>query len=108
MNNDKNIKKSIASANINFLVGSGVSMPFFKILTDIEKKLSEAEKSGDLDKEIEIKKEYFNGSISNNRGLLEINSLRSQKCQDVLGQYKEFYKNINGNYIHNTPLTLQS
>ncbi len=95
MNNDKNIKKSIASANINFLVGSGVSMPFFKILTDIEKKLSEAEKSGDLDKEIEIKKEYFNGSISNNRGLLEINSSRSQKCQDVLDQYKKFYKTIN-------------
>ncbi len=95
MNNDKNIKKSIASANINFLIGSGVSMPFFKTLTDIEKRLSEAEDLGSSDEEINIKKEYFDKSISNNRELLEIDFLRSQECQDVLGQYKEFYKTIN-------------
>ena len=95
MNNDKNIKKSIASANINFLIGSGVSMPFFKTLTDIEKRLSEAEESGNSDEEIKIKKEYFDKSISNNRKLLEIDFLRSQECQDVLSQYKEFYKTIN-------------
>jgi hypothetical protein len=41
-NNNKNIKKSIASANINFLIGSGVSAPFLETLTDIEKQLSEA------------------------------------------------------------------
>jgi hypothetical protein len=40
MNNNKNIKKSIASANINFLIGSGVSAPFLETLTDIEKQLS--------------------------------------------------------------------
>ncbi|WP_369177919.1 SIR2 family protein [Candidatus Thiodubiliella endoseptemdiera] len=91
MNNDKNIKKSIASANINFLIGSGVSMPFFKTLTDIEKKLSKAEELENTDEEIKIKKEYFDKSISNNRELLE----RSQECQDVLSQYKEFYKTIN-------------
>jgi hypothetical protein len=43
MNNNKNIKKSIASANINFLIGSGVSAPFLETLTDIEKQLSAAE-----------------------------------------------------------------
>jgi hypothetical protein len=46
-NNNKNIKKSIASANINFLIGSGVSAPFLETLTDIEKQLSEAEESED-------------------------------------------------------------
>lgn len=95
MNNDTNIKKSIASANINFLIGSGVSMPFFKILTDIENRLSKAELSKKLDEEIKIKKEYFCNSISNNIELLNIHTLRSQKCKDVLELYKEFYKTIN-------------
>jgi hypothetical protein len=56
MNNDKNIKKSMASANINFLIGSGVSAPFLETLTDIEKQLSEAEESEDSAKKITIEK----------------------------------------------------
>ena len=32
MNNDNNIKKSIASANINFLIGSGISMPYLETI----------------------------------------------------------------------------
>jgi hypothetical protein len=92
MNNDKNIKKSMASANINFLIGSGVSAPFLEILTDIEKELSKAEESGDSSNEIEIKKKYFDKSISNNIKLLNPSP---KECQDVLDQYKKFYTTIN-------------
>ncbi|SEH63027.1 hypothetical protein [Bathymodiolus azoricus thioautotrophic gill symbiont] len=59
MNNDKNIKKSIASANINFLIGSGVSAPFLEILTNIEQKLSEAEESGDPDEKKKNQERIF-------------------------------------------------
>ncbi|CAC9441010.1 FIG036446: hypothetical protein [uncultured Gammaproteobacteria bacterium] len=95
MNNNKNIKKSIASANINFLIGSGVSAPFLETLTDIEKQLSEAEESKNSDEEIKIKKKYFEKSISGNIFLLP----EQIRCPffriDVLEQYKEFYKTIN-------------
>ncbi|CAC9445683.1 FIG036446: hypothetical protein [uncultured Gammaproteobacteria bacterium] len=94
-NNNKNIKKSIASANINFLIGSGVSAPFLETLTDIEKQLSEAEESKNSDEEIKIKKKYFEKSISGNIFLLP----EQIRCPffriDVLEQYKEFYKTIN-------------
>ncbi|SMN16605.1 FIG036446: hypothetical protein [uncultured Candidatus Thioglobus sp.] len=71
-------------------------MPFFETLTDIEKRLSKAEESENSDEEVvEIKREYFDKSILNNRELLEIDFLRSQECRDVLKQYKEFYKTIN-------------
>ncbi|CAB5499687.1 hypothetical protein AZO1586I_534 [Bathymodiolus thermophilus thioautotrophic gill symbiont] len=92
MNNDKNIKKSIASANINFLIGSGVSAPFLEILTNIEQKLSEAEESGDPDEKKRIKKEYFKKSIRKNICLLTIPFMSLP--QQFL-QYKKFYKTIN-------------
>ena len=91
MNNNKNIKKSIASANINFLIGSGVSAPFLETLTDIEKQLSAAEGLGMLNEEIRIKKEYFKKSIFGN---MHLPSVQARKGQDVLEQYKEFYKTI--------------
>jgi hypothetical protein len=91
-NNNKNIKKSIASANINFLIGSGVSAPFLETLTDIEKQLSAAEGLGMLNEEIRIKKEYFKKSIFGN---MHLPSVQVRKGQDVLEQYKEFYKTIN-------------
>jgi hypothetical protein len=98
MNNNKNIKKSIASANINFLIGSGVSAPFLETLTDIEKKLSEAEESKNSDEEIKIKKKYFEKSIFGNIFLPSVQvriDLSTKECKDVLELYKKFYKTIN-------------
>ncbi len=92
MNNDKNIKKSIASANINFLIGSGVSEPFLEILTNIEQKLSKAEESGDPDEKKRIKKEYFEKSICKNIYLL---TMPSMPLLQQFQQYKKFYKTIN-------------
>lgn len=88
MINTNNIKKTIASANISFLIGAGLSHPFFKILGDIESKLTAEEDLGEIQK---IKKEYFDESISKNSEL--ITSPLSDEI--VLNHYKEFYKIIN-------------
>lgn len=84
----KNIKKTISSANINFLIGSGLSHPFFKILGDIESRLST---ETDLSKVKIIKQEYFDKSISKNSELIT----SSLSDDVVLKHYKEFYKLIN-------------
>ncbi len=86
MNN--NIKKTIASANINFLIGSGLSYPFLKILGDIESRLTTEEDPSEIEK---IKQEYFDESISKNSEL--ITSPLSDET--VLNHYKEFYKLMN-------------
>lgn len=101
MNNDKDIeksitsvKKSIASANINFLIGSGMSMDFLQTLTGIEDHLSKAEKEKDSNKIKSLKKKYFENSILGNIDL-EIDFLRGENCENVLDQYKKFYQTIN-------------
>jgi len=85
---DNNIKKTIASANINFLIGAGLSAPFLELLGDIESRLTA---ETDSDKRTQIKQEYFDKSISKNSEL--ITPLLSDET--VLNHYKEFYKLIN-------------
>ena len=103
----KDIKKTIASANINFLIGAGLSSPFLEILQDIESRL-EAETE-----ENEVKKEYFKKCIKGNLDILRMNKIEndfnnvSYKCKKymlkkilrhykkVFQMYQNFYKNIN-------------
>jgi hypothetical protein len=84
------IKKTIASANINFLLGSGLSSPFLEILGDIENKLTT---ETDPDEIIKIKQEYFNKSISKNLVLVATPSYIYHP--EELGSYIDFYKLIN-------------
>ncbi len=83
-----NIKKTIASANINFLIGAGLSHPFFEILGDIESRLTTENDPNEIQK---IKSEYFYKSISKNSELIT----SSLSDTTVLEHYKEFYKLIN-------------
>ena len=83
----KDIKKTIASANINFLIGAGLSFPFLEILKDIESRL-EAETEGN-----EVKKEYFEKCIQGNLDILKDNE--TENYAEVLANYQKFYKNIN-------------
>ncbi len=83
------IKKTIASANINFLIGSGLSHPFLEILSGIESRLTA---ETDSTKIKEIKKEYFEKSISKNSELIKT---LSNDGEAVLNHYKEFYKLVN-------------
>ncbi|HEY9031165.1 MAG TPA: hypothetical protein VIM93_07375, partial [Kangiella sp.] len=87
------IRKAIASANINILIGSGASRPFLDVLADIESKLDKAERNKDIDTEVEVKSEYFKKCIEGNLELFKNNM--DQNAKDVLTNYEEFYKAIN-------------
>ncbi len=50
----KHIKNVIQSANINFLIGSGLSRPFLKTLGNIEKHITEISLKTGIDDEIEL------------------------------------------------------
>ena len=87
------IRKTINSANVNFLIGAGLSCDFLKPLRGIEEKIDEAEKNDDSQVSLELKKEYFEKSIVGNLGIID-NRKDSEK-NEVLNNYKEFYRTIN-------------
>lgn len=91
MNNNlkiNNIKKTLASSNINFLIGAGLSLPFLNLLGSIEKRLTTETKPDEI---VKIKQEYFEKSIEKNIELLE----PSLDSLPKLNNYMEFYKLIN-------------
>jgi hypothetical protein len=45
------LEEIIASSNINFLIGSGISKPFLPTLNNIEKDINSAIEQDDLDKQ---------------------------------------------------------
>jgi len=89
----KDIKKTIDSANINFLFGAGLSKPFLESLNNIETALAKAEKEKN-DVEIQkLRKEYFEKSMLGN---LKIVAETVDKNKDeVLQNYEDFYRRIN-------------
>lgn len=94
----KKIKKTIDSANLNFLLGAGVSTPFLEILGNIEKDLTKAEKIIDIDKKkkiiFDLRKRYFTKSMFGNLKIIK-NETDAYK-DEVLEDYKNFYRSING------------
>ncbi len=89
----KDIKKTIDSANINFLIGSGLSSPFLEILNQIETKLTKAENEKNDVEVLRLMKEYFEKSMLGN---LKIVAEITDKVKDgVLKNYEDFYKKIN-------------
>ena len=87
----KKIRKAIDSANINFLIGSGLSRPFLEVLNDIEMFLSDSSKTSE--EKTEKKKEYFNKVIVGNLKILE-DTADSNK-DETISNYKTFYKTLN-------------
>jgi len=87
----------IQDSNLNFLIGSGLSVPYFGVLGNIEQLLTELE-SYDPKKE-EIKKiikvslymKYFKVAISGNVEILENHT----DAQSVLSNYKDFLIMLN-------------
>lgn len=85
------IRKAIDSANINFLIGSGLSRPFLDVLNDIEDFLIDKTKTPQ--EIVEKKKEYFTKVM---KGNLKIVSKEANSDKDkVLEDYKNFYKALN-------------
>lgn len=89
----REIKKTIDSANINFLIGAGLSAPFLEILGKIEEKLVKAEKVSDLKKVSEIKREYFRKAMFGNLSI--VNDEEHKQKDEVLRNYEEFFKIVN-------------
>lgn len=89
----KNIKREIESSNISFLVGAGLSRPFLDTLNSIELDLTDAEKKGDQERIVQLKKDYFSKSILGNLKILrdEVDA----KKDKVLNDYENFYKAVN-------------
>lgn len=101
-----NLKDFVQSANINFLIGSGLSQPFLRTLGDIEKQLTaikdlpQAEQDGVT---ASIYREYFENVIAPNL-------LRDGANGDyslVLNNYKEFLSIWNA-ILHNRCTSLRS
>lgn len=90
------IKKVIESCHLNFLIGSGASVPFLKTLSNIETLLTElSNKEGDSNKEIvdaSIKKHYYDVAIKGNS---EIASGAGSKLDSVIKSYSDFIAAIN-------------
>lgn len=96
MSNEKivhDIKKTLASTSVNFLIGSGLSSPFLEILNDIETKLSKAEKEENKTKVKEYKKEYFTKCMEGNLDI--VNEIENKDKNAILNNYKNFYKSLN-------------
>lgn len=100
------LKDFVQSANINFLIGSGLSQPFLRTLGDIEKQLtaikdlSQAEQDGVT---ASIYREYFENVIAPNLLRDEANGDYSL----VLNNYKEFLSIWNA-ILHNRCISLRS
>lgn len=89
------LKNIIQDSNINFLIGSGLSVPYFPTLGNIEVLLTDLEKDQKLSKQkkqllkTSIYKSYFDTIIYKNLELIE------EKTNSVLDNYKEFLTVLN-------------
>lgn len=95
MLNIEKIKSFIQSANINFLFGSGLSLPYLTTLGNIEKWLTDLVSVSDENQRNVIKasiyREYFNGVIyPNTPDEIELNKLMDDNYDVVFKNYSTF------------------
>ena len=102
-NNELNItelKDIVQDCNINFLLGSGMSMPYLLTLGKIEQfltELADKKEKGDVtdDQEkiirVSLYKKFFDGAIIKNLDILKNDS----SADNVLECYKTFLKTLN-------------
>lgn len=90
-------KDVMQDCNINFLFGSGMSMPYLKTLGSIEILLTDLEKDESLNKEqkeflrCSIYKTFFDVVIEKNIDIL----INNASSLSVLDSYKEFFEKLN-------------
>lgn len=100
------IKNIIESCNINFLIGSGLSAPFFETLGKIEVWLSDLEKEKKITPEIKyyvkgcLYKRYFDVAMKRNNDIYSFDGIVSeyidnpQRSKDKLHNTYKSYKNF--------------
>lgn len=98
------LKSLIQSSHINFLIGSGASLPFLNTLGNVELLLSSLAKDTDIQQskreiiESSILKEYFTRSIEGNIKIVD-KSVDPKKLT-VLRNYRELISSLNKILLH--------
>jgi len=94
------LKDTIQDGNLNFLVGSGLSVPFFQTLSNIELLLSELSENKTLSKNekiiirASILAKYYENVIQKNPTIIDDANTDANKIS-VLTNYKKFLLTIN-------------
>lgn len=91
------LKRYFESCNVNFLIGSGMSVPFLKTLCNVEKLLSELEASDFGGNELLVLKasiyaSFFNTVISRNQEKYRRNKENDNAYEKVINNYMRFVK----------------
>lgn len=90
------LKAFIQSANINFLLGSGLSCPYLSTLGNIERWLTDLQARSDIDSKIiniieaSIYKTYFERVIYPNSDKFKLKKANKKNFEIVLDNYKTF------------------
>lgn len=84
------LKKEIQSANLNFLIGSGCSMPAIQVLGDIEQEVQNSIKAGKVDESEEKIFNFLKPFLDVTEKLIN----NSASMKDVLDNYKSFFATI--------------
>ena len=99
------LKNYIQSANINFLIGSGLSRPYLITLGCIEKWLCELEESRELDNvksviQASLYRKYFEDVIYKNHNSMIVDDELIGHYQTTIDEYKHFLSIWNGIVTH--------
>jgi len=92
-------KKVIENSNINFLIGSGASVPFFGTLSNIEDWLTNLEKDKSLSEKDKLYlkaifyKTYFETAMKDNLNILK-EDFSNESLSYVKNNYKNFFETI--------------
>lgn len=99
--NFDDFKKLWQNCHINYLIGSGSSMPFLNTLKDVENALTELQKVQNSSQgiendilthiEVSIKHYYFKKCMERNYDLLEIRDIVTENLKKTLRNYKDFF-----------------
>jgi hypothetical protein len=105
------IKDTIQDSNLNFLIGSGASVPYFKTLGNVENWLTDLEKSPTIPDDVKqyirasIYKAYIDIAMADNHNIRDYvfssteyaadDSTETNRLQNTLAAYFHFLKSIN-------------
>src|SRR3989338_7404701 len=91
--NIQEIKETVQSPHLNFLIGAGLSTPFLPLLGDIETRLSNETRKVER---IKIKKEYFQKVMIPNLEIVadKIETSKQSDFKKTRKDYKEFFELI--------------
>ena len=93
----KALQKAVQSANLNFLIGSGCSLPAINILGNIEKDIQDKLKMGHDDEAEDLTFNFLTPIIENTTTLVKddfINNCKSVDHYDILKTYNNYKKFI--------------